>query len=101
MQHWGWRVSTPGSRLLHLHYYQQAERIADAMIARFYDATNGGFFDTAQNSFRVRAPRSACGPSEAVAGFADASGEFACAMLLLRLSEMSDRNDYEKSGSIR
>jgi uncharacterized protein len=30
----------------HLTYFRSAKDIADAMIARFYDATSGGFFDS-------------------------------------------------------
>ncbi len=30
-----------------MRYFQAAEAIAEAMLARFYDATGGGFFDTA------------------------------------------------------
>ncbi|MBT9332570.1 thioredoxin domain-containing protein [Paracidobacterium acidisoli] len=33
-----------------LRWYQHAQQLADTMIARFYDATGGGFFDTEQNS---------------------------------------------------
>jgi uncharacterized protein YyaL (SSP411 family) len=32
-----------------LRYFARAREIADAMIARFYDATSGGFFDTEIN----------------------------------------------------
>jgi uncharacterized protein YyaL (SSP411 family) len=33
-----------------LGYFARAREIADAMIARFYDVTSGGFFDTEMNS---------------------------------------------------
>jgi uncharacterized protein YyaL (SSP411 family) len=39
-------------RTLELRYYQAAEAVAEQMIARFYDRTGGGFFDTGRDIAR-------------------------------------------------
>ena len=96
MPRWGWRVSTPGSRPCNLHYFQQAERIADAMIARFYDATNGGFFDTAQNSFASAPLGVLAARRKPLQDSPTPAGNSLAAMLLLRLSELSVRNDLRE-----
>ncbi|MGO8720186.1 MAG: thioredoxin domain-containing protein [Acidobacteriaceae bacterium] len=78
---------------VHMHYYQLAERIADAMVARFYDATNGGFFDTAQNSFAAEPLGVLAARRKPMQDSPTPAGNSLAAMLLLRLSEISDRND--------
>jgi hypothetical protein len=78
---------------VHLHYYQQAERIADAMIARFYDPVNGGFFDTAQNSFAAAPLGVLAARRKPLQDSPTPAGNSLAAMLLLRLLELSGRND--------
>jgi len=78
-----------------LHYFQFAERIAQAMIARFYDETGGGFFDTEASSSAAAlgalaslrkpfqdAPTPAADPSAAIA--------------LLRLHALTNRSEYRE-----
>ena len=78
---------------VHLHYYQQAECIADAMIARFYDPVNGGFFDTAQNSFAAAPLGVLAARRKPLQDSPTPAGNSLAAMLLLRLLELSGRND--------
>jgi len=76
-----------------IHYYQHAMQIAEAMIARFYDATGGGFFDTEDNGSKIGAlaarrkplqdaPTPAANPSAAAA--------------LLRLEALNGRQDFRE-----
>ena len=81
---------------VHTHYYQQAERIADAMVARFYDTTNGGFFDTAQNSFATEPLGVLAARRKPLQDSPTPAGNSLAAMLLLRLSEMSGRNELRE-----
>ena len=80
----------------HLHYYQQAERIADAMIARFYDQTNGGFFDTAQNAFATAPLGVLAARRKPLQDSPTPAGNSLAAMLLLRLAELSGNNDLRE-----
>ncbi|MGC9291254.1 MAG: thioredoxin domain-containing protein [Acidobacteriaceae bacterium] len=79
-----------------VRYFQQAEALADAMLARFYDATGGGFFDTA-----------APAPGAVVLGvlgtrrkpLQDAptpAGNPLAASLLLRLETYNGRKDWRE-----
>jgi hypothetical protein len=77
---------------LQMHYYQQAERIADAMVERFYDATNGGFFDTAQNSSVAKPLGVLAARRKPLQDSPTPAGNSLAAMLLLRLSEISENN---------
>ncbi|MGH9617910.1 MAG: thioredoxin domain-containing protein [Acidobacteriaceae bacterium] len=79
-----------------LHYCQQAERIADAMIARFYDATNGGFFDTAQNSFAAQPLGVLAARRKPLQDSPTPAGNSLAAMLLLRIAEISERPDLRE-----
>ena len=79
-----------------LHYCQKAERIADAMVARFYDATNGGFFDTAQNSFAAAPLGVLAARRKPLQDSPTPAGNSLAAMLLLRLSEICGRNDLRE-----
>ena len=81
---------------VHMHYYHQAERIADAMIARFYDVTNGGFFDTAQNSFAAAPLGVLAARRKPLQDSPTPAGNSLAAMLLLRLSEICGRNDLRE-----
>jgi hypothetical protein len=80
----------------HLHYYQQAERITDAMIARFYDATNGGFFDTAQNAYATAPLGVLAARRKPLQDSPTPAGNSLAATLLLRLAELSGRNDLRE-----
>ena len=60
-----------------MRYYDAAKTIAEAMIARFYDVTGCGFFDTELNSSEERIG-SARGAAETVAGRADAGRQCGC-----------------------
>jgi uncharacterized protein len=73
----------------HLHYYQQAEHIAAAMIARFYDQTNGGFFDTAQNAFAAAPLGVLAARRKPLQDSPTPAGNSLAAMLLLRLAGLS------------
>jgi uncharacterized protein YyaL (SSP411 family) len=65
-----------------------ATDLADAMLAKFYDATNGGFYD------------SAAGPRELILRCkddydgAEPSGNSVAVLALLRLAAITDRKDY-------
>jgi uncharacterized protein YyaL (SSP411 family) len=65
-----------------------ATRLADTMLAQFYDATAGGFFQTdgRDPSVIVRAKEDYDG--------AEPSGNSMAALLLLRLAQFTDRADY-------
>lgn len=80
----------------HMHYYQQAESIAEAMVARFYDATNGGFFDTAQNSFAAQPLGVLAARRKPLQDSPTPAGNSLAAMLLIRISEISDCNDLRE-----
>lgn len=74
-----------------LRYYRSAEAIADAMVAKFYDATGGGFFDTAtsggQQLGALSARRKPLQDSPTPAGNASATS------VLLRVAALSGRED--------
>lgn len=79
-----------------LRYYQHAETIAEAMIARFYDPTGGGFFDTAQNAFAAE-PLGVLGARrKPLQDSPTPAGNSLAVMLLLRLSELSGNNDLHE-----
>lgn len=77
-----------------MKYYRSAVKLADAMIARFYDRTGGGFFDAS-------APEQGAAPLGALAArrkpLQDAptpAGNPTAASALLRLEALSGRTDY-------
>jgi uncharacterized protein len=79
-----------------IRYYNEAEKIADAMIARFYDAPGGGFFDTAQGSFAAE-PLGVLGARrKPLQDSPTPAGNSLAAMLLLRLAELSGRADWKE-----
>ncbi len=77
-----------------LRYYQHAESLADAMIARFYDATAGGFFDTAQNAFAAEPLGVLAARRKPLQDSPTPAGNSLAATLLLRLAELSGRADF-------
>ncbi len=77
-----------------MHYYRAAQKLADAMIARFHDVTGGGFFDLAT-------------PREAPLGALTArrkplqdsptpSGNPTAVAALLRLASLGGRKQYRE-----
>ena len=77
-----------------MRYFDAAQRIADAMLARFYDVTGCGFFDTELNSSEERigalvARRKPLQDAPTPAGNAVA------ATVLLRLAALTNNKDYE------
>jgi uncharacterized protein YyaL (SSP411 family) len=74
-----------------LTYFQFAEKIAAAMIEKFYDATGGGFFDTEATDNPIGALVAKRKP------FQDSptpAGDSAAAIALLRLHALTAREDY-------
>jgi uncharacterized protein YyaL (SSP411 family) len=76
-----------------MHYYRHAEAIADAMIARFHDATGGGFFDTAQDAFAGEKLGVLAARRKPLQDSPTPAGNSLAASLLLRLSALSGRKD--------
>ncbi len=74
-----------------LRYYRDAEAIADSMVTKFYDATGGGFFDTATSGAQplgaLSARRKPLQDSPTPAGNASATS------VLLRVAALSGRED--------
>ncbi len=77
-----------------LRYYEQAMRLAETMVSRFYDAEGGGFFDTEQGGGdklgALVARRKPMQDSPTPAGNATAAGA------LLRLEALSGRQDFRE-----
>ena len=77
-----------------MRYFEVSQRIADAMLKRFYDVTGCGFFDTELNASEERigalaARRKPLQDSPTPAGNAVA------ATVLLRLAALTSNKDYE------
>jgi len=79
-----------------MQYYRHAEAIADAMIARFYDTTGGGFFDTAQNSFSGEKLGVLAARRKPLQDSPTPAGNSLAATLLLRLAALSGRADWSE-----
>ncbi len=79
-----------------MRYYRAAEAIADAMIARFHDATGGGFFDTAQNAFAGEKLGVLAARRKPLQDSPTPAGNSLAASLLLRLSALSGRKDWSE-----
>ncbi|MHB8301229.1 MAG: thioredoxin domain-containing protein [Acidobacteriaceae bacterium] len=79
-----------------MRYYQHAENIADAMIARFHDATGGGFFDTAQNAFAGEKLGVLAARRKPLQDSPTPAGNSLAATLLLRLAALSGRTDWSE-----
>ena len=71
-----------------LKWLDAAEKLADAMVAKFWDTSEGGFFFTgdAHKNLLVRAKPTYDG--------AEPSGNSVAAISLLRLAKLLDRSDY-------
>jgi uncharacterized protein YyaL (SSP411 family) len=79
-----------------LRYYGYAVKLSDAMIARFYDAAGGGFFDTAQNEFAGEPLGVLAARRKPLQDSPTPAGNSLAATLLLRLAELSDRTDWKE-----
>jgi uncharacterized protein YyaL (SSP411 family) len=77
-----------------LRYYSVAVEIADAMIARFYDETGGGFFDTQSNVSDAIGALSA--RRKPLQDTPTPAGNPAAAAALLRLEALSGRTDFRE-----
>lgn len=76
-----------------LQYYKHAEAVAEAMIARFHDATGGGFFDTAQDSFAGERLGVLTARRKPLQDSPTPAGNSLAATLLLRVAALSGRTD--------
>jgi hypothetical protein len=77
-----------------LRYYTSAMEIADAMVARFFDATGGGFFDTAADGGEKLGALSA--RRKPLQDSPTPAGNSSAASALLRLAALSGREDLRE-----
>jgi hypothetical protein len=75
-----------------LRYYSHATQLADAMLARFYDPTGGGFFDTENSTDKKLGALSA--RRKPMQDSPTPAGNPTAAAALLRLAALSNRSDY-------
>lgn len=80
-----------------LRYFTHAEAIADAMIARFHDATGGGFFDTAQRAEGTPALGVLGARRKPLQDAPTPAGNSLAATLLLRLAALDGRADLRET----
>ncbi len=78
------------------NYFQQAESIAEAMVTRFHDAAGGGFFDTAQSDASGKQFGVLSARRKPLQDSPTPAGNSLAAILLLRLSELSERPDWRE-----
>jgi uncharacterized protein YyaL (SSP411 family) len=74
-------------------FLQAASELTDAMVARFWDEKDGGFFFTAKGSTDVVAMR------KEIYDGASPSGNSVAMLNLLRLSRLNGNTDYEEKAS--
>jgi len=77
-----------------MRYYRAAQKLADAMIARFHDAAGGGFFDTAAPGETPLGALSA--RRKPLQDSPTPSGNPTAAAALLRLESLSGRKEYRE-----
>jgi uncharacterized protein YyaL (SSP411 family) len=75
-----------------MEYFVVAKEIGDAMLARFYDAAGGGFFDTEKDENAIGALRARRKPLQ---DSPTPSGNAVAAAVLLRLSALTGEAVYE------
>jgi len=75
-----------------LEYYVVAKEIGDAMLARFYDATGGGFFDTERDAAAIGALSARRKPLQ---DSPTPAGNAVAAAVLLRLAALTGEAVYE------
>jgi uncharacterized protein YyaL (SSP411 family) len=73
------------------HWFERAQSLADAMIARFADGERGGFFSTSDDHESLIARRKEIGDHPIP------SGNSAAALGLLRLSALTGERSYEEA----
>jgi uncharacterized protein YyaL (SSP411 family) len=73
-------------------YYAAAKEIGDAMLARFYDVTGGGFFDTEMDAAAIGALSARRKPLQ---DSPTPAGNATAAMVLLRLHALTGEAVYE------
>jgi len=79
-----------------IRYFHAAEAIAEAMIARFYDATGGGFFDTATPDTATASLGVLGARRKPLQDAPTPAGNPVAATLLLRLEAYNGRADWRK-----
>lgn len=79
-----------------MRYYQAAIKLADAMIAKFYDRTAGAFFDTAANSDGAIPLGALAARRKPLQDSPTPAGNPTAASALLRLEELSGRKEYRE-----
>jgi hypothetical protein len=77
-----------------LRYFEAAQQIADAMLARFYDRTGCGFFDTELSAGEERIGALAT-RRKPLQDAPTPAGNAVAATVLLRLSALTNDTDYE------
>ena len=77
-----------------MRYYQAAVKLADAMIAKFYDRTAGAFFDTAAGADGAIPLGALTARRKPLQDSPTPTGNPTAAAALLRLEELSGRKEY-------
>ena len=79
-----------------MRYYEAAVRLAEAMIARFYDRTGSAFFDTAQNAQGAIPLGALTARRKPLQDSPTPAGNPTAAAALLRLESLSGRSEYRE-----
>jgi uncharacterized protein YyaL (SSP411 family) len=79
-----------------MRYYQAAVKLADAMIANFYDRTAGAFFDTAAGEDGAMPLGALTARRKPLQDSPTPAGNPTAAAALLRLEELSGRKEYRE-----
>ncbi|HEY1575509.1 MAG TPA: thioredoxin domain-containing protein [Terracidiphilus sp.] len=79
-----------------MRYYEAAVKLADAMIAKFYDRTAGAFFDTANVSHGAMPLGVLAARRKPLQDSPTPAGNPTAAAALLRLEELSGRKEYRE-----
>ena len=79
-----------------MRYYQAAVKLADAMIARFYDRTAGAFFDSAAGTDGVTPLGALTARRKPLQDSPTPAGNPTAAAALLRLEELSGRKEFRE-----
>jgi hypothetical protein len=79
-----------------MRYYHAAVKLADAMIARFYDRSGGGFFDSAVHSGEMPPLGALAARRKPLQDSPTPAGNPTAASALLRLEALSGRKEYRE-----
>jgi uncharacterized protein YyaL (SSP411 family) len=79
-----------------LRYYRAGVKLADAMIAKFYDQTAGAFFDTAAGAYGATPLGALTARRKPLQDSPTPAGNPTAADALLRLEELSGRKNYRE-----